>query len=113
MTFEELLNKLSNLTFEEIVTEYNDQLYEGDGIPVECIENEVYDDQDLYDFLEELGAEIINYGVNYVLIKTNDEKYFEVPSEDRENRFDDELPDETILFFDIDKICDVTESYAK
>lgn len=109
MTFEKLVNKLNKFTFEEVVR----NLYGTEDLLVECYGNIVYDDDDLYEFLKELGAEIINYGDGYTVIVTNDGKYFKVPYEERENRSGDDLPDETILFFDIDRIYDVTESYAK
>ncbi len=112
MNFENLLDKLKHFTFEEIITEYNIQLYKGYGIPVECIDNVVYEDEDLYEFLEEIGAEIYGYGMGYVIITTNEGKYYELPYAERENRFDDELPNETVLFFDVNKIYDVTESYV-
>lgn len=111
MTFERLINKLDKFTFEEIAKKYND-LYGKEELLVECYGNIVYDDDDLYEFLKELGAEIENYGVGYVVIATDNGKYFEVPYEDRTNRFGDDLPDETVLFFDKDKIYDVTESYC-
>lgn len=105
MKFEQLLEQLNRFTFEEIARKYDEDLL------VECYGNIVYDDDDLYEFLKELGAEIANYGDGYTVIITNDGKYFEVPYEERENRSGDDLPDETILFFDIDRIYDVTESY--
>ena len=72
---------------------------------VECIGNAVYDDQDLFEFLEKLGAHISEYGNGYVLIRTNDAKTYKVPSEDKPNRFDTDYPDETILFFENNEIC--------
>lgn len=111
MNFENLLDKLKHFTFEEIIEKYNKESCEGD-IPVECIDNVVYEDEDLYEFLEEIGAEIYDYGMGYVIITTNEGKYYELPYEERENRFDGELPDETILFFDVNKIYDVTENYV-
>lgn len=111
MKFNQLLERLRKNTFEEIIVSYNE--CSSDDIPVECIKNEVYEDEDLYEFLKELGAEIIGYdGVGYVLIMTDNNEYYELPYEDRTNRFGDDLPDETVLFFDIDKIYDVTESYC-
>ena len=71
---------------------------------VECINNEVYDDQDLFDFLEELGAEITEYCDGYVIVNTDDGETFIIPSEDRENRFDETLPDETVLIFDMNSV---------
>ena len=103
--FEEFLNELNNgKTFEEICKEHNNTM-------VECIENEVYEDEDLYEFLNELGASIYYYGIGYVIVMTDDEKTYKIPCEERENRFDDDLPNETILFFDSSKIYDVTENF--
>lgn len=103
MKFDDLLKELEGgKTFEDICREKHAEM-------VECIGNVVYDDQDLYDFLEDVGAEISDYGVGYAVIETKDGKTYEVPYEERENRFDPELPDETLLFFDIDRIYDVTE----
>lgn len=111
MKFEQLINKLDKLTFEEITKKYNG-LYGAEELLVECYGNIVYDDDDLYEFLKELGAEIESYGVGYVVIATDNGKYFEVPYEERENRSGDDLPDETVLFFEEDRIYDVTENYA-
>lgn len=65
----------------------------------------------MYEFLEELGAELIEYNDGYALIKTDKGKYYEVPYENFENRFGNDLPNETILFFDADRIYDVTDSW--
>lgn len=111
MTFENLLEQLRNNTFEEVIEEYKKEREE-DSVLVESIENQVYDDEDLYEFLEEIGAEIIDYNDGYALIKTDKNKYYEVPCMDFENRFGDDLPDETILFFDINRIYDVTDSWV-
>lgn len=103
MTFNEFVAKLENgkKTFEEI--------YTGMGFDaVECIGNEVYDDQDSYDFLEMLGAEVSDYGAGYAVIETNDGKTYELPYEERENRFDPDLPDETVLFFEGNRIYGIT-----
>lgn len=103
MRFIDLLKELeSGKTFEDICREKHAEM-------VECIGNVVYDDQDLYDFFEKMGAEIFDYRVGHVVIKTKDGKAYQVPCEERENRFDPESPDETLLFFDIDRIYDVTE----
>ena len=66
MTFENLLEQLKNNTFEEIIEEYK-KGREEDSIFVECTENQVYDDADLYEFLEEIGAKIIDYNDGYAL----------------------------------------------
>ena len=101
MSFEELLAELKNGKNMEQLTE---------GFDVECIENEVYEDEDLYTFLAFIGAEIEDFGVGYAEISTSSGKVYEVPYENRQNRFDDDLPDETILFFDHERIYDVTDS---
>ena len=110
ITFENLIDQLHKQTFEDVIEEYK-KGREEDSVLVECIENQVYDDEDLYEFLEELGAELIEYNDGYALIKTDKGKYYEVPYEDFENRFGDDLPNETILFFDADRIYDVTDSW--
>lgn len=107
MKFNNLLNKLKNgKTFEQVVVRYYKNKYD-ECCNVECIENEVYDDEDLYSFLGELGAEIENYIDGYAIIKTDKGMIYKVPCEDRENRFDDDLPNETILFFDVENIEEV------
>ena len=111
MTFENLLEQLKNNTFEEVIEEYKKDREE-DSVLVECIKEQVYDDEDLYEFLEDIGAELIDYNDGYALIKTNGNKYYEVPCKDFKNRFGDDLPDETILFFDINRIYDVTDSWV-
>ena len=111
MTFENLLEQLRSNTFEEIIEEYKKGRGE-DSVLVECIENQVYDDEDLYEFLKELGAEVIDCNCGYALIKTDKDKYYEVPYADFKNRFGDDLPNETMLFFDINKIYDVTDSWV-
>lgn len=104
LTFEMLLNELkSGKTFEEICSNCGNN-------NVECVKNEVYEDDDLNEFLQQLGAEIFDYGVGYAVIMTNDGKWYELPYEERKNRFDNDLPDETILHFDFDRIYNVTDS---
>lgn len=111
MNFEKLLNKLRNGdTFEDIAIKwYKDKYCE--PCMVKCVENEVYEDEDLYDFLTSIGVDIEDFGVGYAVISTDQGKYYEIPYELRENRFGDDLPDETIIFFEINRIYDVTESY--
>ena len=93
MNFATLIQEIKNgKTFEEICVTNDFEM-------VECIGNVVYDDQDLFEFLEELGAEISDYGNGYVFIRTDDGRTYKVPKEDRPNRFDPEYPDETVLFF--------------
>ena len=110
ITFENLLEQLRSNTFEEIIEEYKKG--REDSVLVDCIKEQVYDDKNLYKFLEEIGAEIIDYNDGYALIKTDKNKYYEVPCADFENRFSDDLPDETVLFFELERIYDVTDSWA-
>lgn len=114
MTFENLLEQLRNNTFEDIIKKYEKGREEDSVLVelVECIKEQVYDDEDLHKFFEEIGAEIIDYNDGYALIKTDKNKYYEVPYANFENRFGNDLPDETILFFDIDRIYDVTDSWV-
>lgn len=98
-TFKDLLEKLNNdETMEDICK----------GTDVECVNNYVYDDDDLYDFLKNLGARIEDFTSGYALISTNDGKYYEIPYYDKTNRSGEDLPDETILIFNKDRIYDVT-----
>lgn len=116
MTFKNLLEKLHKQTFEQIVNDYCKEKFK-EPTNVECIENEVYEDEDLYEFLKELNAEIVKYDVHgnethkYALIKTSDNECYEIPYENRTNRFDNDLPDETIFNFDINAIQNVTEQH--
>mgnify|MGYP004554900641 CR=1 FL=1 len=111
MTFENLLDQLRNNTFGDVIEEYK-KGREEDSVLVKCIENQVYDDENLYKFLEELGAELIDYNVGYALIKAKNDKYYEIPYKNFENCFGNDLQNTTILFFDINKIYDVTDSWA-
>lgn len=105
MQFEDLLEELeSGRTFEEVCKEQNNE--------VECIGNMAYDDDNLYEFFQKLGVSSTDFGVGYALIYTSNGKVYELPYEERANRFDSNLPDETVLFFDNDNIYDVTESYV-
>lgn len=104
MTFELLLNKLNSKSFEEICKEQKHNL-------VECINNEVYFDTDLEDFFKEVGATIEDFGVGYAVISTTNNKFYEVPYEEIENRFDSDLEDEIILTFELDKVYDITNYY--
>ena len=103
MTFEIILEQLRNgKTMEQITNE----------TMVECVGNEVYEDEDLYEFMRSIGVKIEDFGTDYAIISTNEkEKYYEIPYEERENRFGNDMPVETILFFDINRIYDVTEYY--
>ena len=104
--FKDLTEQLYKQTLEEILEEHK-------TTSVECSENRVYEDEELYTFLNELGAEIVDRGVGYILIQTNGEKYYEVPYEEFKNRYDNDLPDETVIFFEPDKIYDVTDNYTE
>ena len=104
MRFEELLDDLREKTFEEVV---KDITY----IPVEFSKNEVYVNNNLHRFLENLNAEIADYGASYALIVSNNEKYYELPYREIENRLNNNLPNETVLIFDINRIYDVTDEY--
>lgn len=103
MTFEDFLNKLSDgNTFEDICDEYGHTT-----CMVECIGNEVYFDDDLVGFLEEiLGAYIKEFRHGNATIETTDGKYYEIPYEKRQNRFD-ELEKEIILFFNSNEIKNI------
>ena len=105
MTFELLLKQIENgKTFEQICNEQDCNF-------VECEGNQVYEDEALYGFLERIGAKIEEYRCKCVLIITN-KKVYEIPYEEKENRFDRDLPNETILFFEPDRIRDVTQYYS-
>lgn len=104
MRFEELLDDLREKTFEEVVKDITD-------IPVEFSKNEVYVNNNLHRFLENLNAEIADYGASYALIVSNNEKYYKLPYREIENRLNNNLPNETILIFDINRIYDVTDDY--
>lgn len=104
MRFEELLDDLRGKTFEEVVKDITD-------IPIEFSKNEVYVNNNLHRFLENLNAEIADYGASYALIVSNNEKYYELPYREIENRLNNNLPNETVLIFDINRIYDVTDEY--
>lgn len=100
--FNDLLEGLHNgKTFEEICSNEN----------VERVGNIVYEDNDLYDYLATIGVGIEDFGVGFAILNDiTNEKYYEVPYEVRENRFRNDLPDETVLFFDWNRIYDVTDN---
>lgn len=111
MTFDDLLNELRDgRYFEDIAIDYYNEHY-NECCMVECIGNIVYEDEDLYDFMVSIGAEIDNFCLGFALISTSNGKYYEIPYEEKPNRFGDDLPDETVLLFDINRIYDVTENY--
>lgn len=101
MNFEELIKRLSNGETMEQITE---------GSNVECIDNEVYEDDNLHEFLNSIGVEIEEFGTGFALLNTKDNKTYELPYTNRVNRFGYDLPEETILFFDYKRIYDVTEN---
>jgi len=102
--FEEVLEALrGGMTMEEICLNHA-KSYGENYTNVECVGNMVYEDEDLNVFLEEIGAKITDYGVGFAVIQTNDGKKYEVPYEDRPNRHGDDLPDETVLFFEFNRI---------
>lgn len=103
MDFELLINHLNDSnTFEEFCEKHGYDC-------VECIKNQVYEDEDLYEFLESLGAKIESYYDGYVVIITDDKKSYQIPSEDHPNRHGDDLPNETLLFFEPNRIKIRTE----
>ena len=105
MTFELLLDELRNgKTFEKFCAEHGAEL-------VECCDNEAFVDDNLECFLETLDATIEDYSAGYALINTKNNKYYELKYRDIENRFDKNLPDETIISFDYNEIYDVTDNY--
>lgn len=101
MNFEELIKRLSNGETMEQITK---------GSNVECVGNEVYEDNDLHEFLNSIGAEIEEFGTGFAVLNTDNNKIYELPYTNRVNRFGYDLPEETILFFDCKRIYDVTEN---
>lgn len=107
MTFELLIDELRDgKSFEKICEEQGCNL-------VECVDNKAYYDADLEEFLDKIGAMVEDFGVGYSVISTVDGKYYEVPYEETENRFDEDLEDEIILMFEPNKIYDVTRYYVE
>lgn len=105
MNFEDLLRELENgKTFEEVFKE-------DEGCMVGRIGNVVYEDDDLYEFLHQLGAGIVVYGDGYVVIETENDKVYKVPYKEMPNRFDKGLLNETVLFFEVDRIYEITTEY--
>ena len=105
MTFELLIEQIKDgKTFEQICKEQDYTLVECDG-------NKAYYDTDLDGFMERIGACIEDFGVGYAVINTVDGKVYEVPYEEKENRFDVNLGNEILLFFEVNKIYDVTDDY--
>lgn len=107
MTFLNLIEELQEgKTFEKICKEKGKNM-------VECTENMVFLDDDFEELLEELGAEIFDANVDYVVIDTKDGFRCEVPYENIPNRFDKELPDEIVLYFMPEKIYFIKEEWRK
>ena len=118
MTFEKLWEMLLTRTFEQVVRELNDE--DDELMPVECIDNDVFEDDDLYMFLTGIGAEIHEYIEDVtndnkpddsIIIRTIDGIYYQLPYREIPNRFDDDLPNENIINFDPNEILDVSEYY--
>lgn len=120
MKFTDLLKELKTKTFQEIIEDYNEDAEKrNEEISVECIENEVYEDEDLYEFFDKIGAKMNNFFVENDIdghdfgkaIIFADGEYYKVRFENKENRFGDDLPDETIIFFD--KVEKAEQSYIE
>lgn len=102
MSFEDFVQEIQNgKTVEEIAKNLN-------VTELECDGNIVYEDDDLATFLDSMGAYIEDMNVGYAVISTNTDKHYEVPYEERPNRFNSDLPNETVLFFKPDTLYDVT-----
>ena len=104
-TFENLIDALETDTIDNIIQQNT-------WLDVDVNGKEVYDNDRLTKFLDWLGAEITDYCGGYALIKTLNDNFYEVPYEERPNRFEAELPNELVLTFDKDRILDVSEYYA-
>ena len=70
MNFEELIKRLSNGETMEQITK---------GSNVECVGNEVYEDNDLHEFLNSIGAEIEEFGTGFAVLNTDNNKIYELP----------------------------------
>ena len=103
--FNDIVDKIqAGISFEEILNdiEYN---------MVECMDNSVYYDDDFEKFLDDYNIDC-DFGVGYMVINDyNNNKIYEVPYYEIENRFDDTLGDELIIEFCKDKFYDITENY--
>lgn len=104
-TFENLIDALETDTIDNIIRQNT-------NIAVDVNGKEVYDDDRLTKFLDWLGAEIMDYCGGYALIKTLNDNFYEVPYEERPNRFEADLPNELVLTFDKNRVLDVSEYYA-
>jgi len=107
LTFHDMVSKLkSGVTLEQICKDEN-------FIMVEVADNQVYYDDDFYEFMEYLGVTNIEDFTNGIVIfeVDNGKQYYKVPFEDRLNRFDEDLESETVLFFNPEGIFDLTEDY--
>lgn len=96
-SFEDLLKILNKMSFEKM-TETN-ETYLKHNFSVDCEDNEVYVDDDLYEFLKFLKIKDIKNEGNHVLLFFKNHTY-RIPCQDVTNRFNPELPFETILMFD-------------
>ena len=94
--------------------------YDGYEINLECIDGEIYQDSDFDEFLNAIGYSVVSYIKNEnllnihkelfnrlgcsdesdYLILSNKENMFLIPCRDEENRFDEDLPDETLYSFE-------------
>lgn len=75
---------------------------------VECAGNEAYYDDDLIEYMASMGVGIEAFNNNYVtLYNVLNQRYYKIPYQDVENRFDIECGNETIIFFEYDKIKEV------
>ena len=90
---------VSGGTFEEI--DFNK--YEEVNCPCECIDNKVYEDENLYEFMRELKTNNIKRTETQVFLSdevtTVSVDYIDVP-----NRFNEDSPNETIFMFDTIKL---------
>lgn len=109
--FKNFLEQLRSHTFEEILEEYR-KGKDKNSVLVECTENQVYNDEDLYEFLEALGAELIDYTDDYAVIKTNSRNYYAVPCKVLRIVWMMIYQMKQMLFFDINRIYDVTDRWA-
>lgn len=86
-------NTFENIDFHE---------YESVTCDCECIGNNVYEDENLYEFMRELNVEVDRKDSSIIL--SDGKTSATIECLDEPNRFDAELPDETIFFFDTIKL---------
>ena len=101
--FDDLINALNN-------GRYLEDICKERGNNVEVYMNDAYEDQDLYEFLYELNTKLIDFK-NGIMTFYTGTKYYELPYTNRDNRFGDRLPKETIINFDTKNIVDVTKNF--